>query len=159
MSAIDVVGLIVQDALWSALAAVGFAILFNVPARTLPGCALGAAAGHVARTLLIEAGMGFELATLFGATMIGFLGMVFARRWRVPVTMFTISAAITLVPGTFAYRTMLGLLQVATAEPEAAEAALVLAAVNAIKTGLTLGAIAVGIAAPRLLFQRERPVV
>lgn len=159
MNAVDLIGLVAQDAFWSALAAAGFAVLFNVPRRTLPGCALGAAIGHAVRTVLMQAGMDIELSTLFGAVVIGVLGVLFARRWRVPMTIFTVSAAVTLVPGGFAYRTMMGIIELSIADPASSPAILVETTINGIKTGLILGAIAVGIAAPRLLFLHERPVV
>lgn len=156
---IDLIGLLLQDAFWSALAATGFAVLFNVPRAALPGCALGGALGHASRTLLMQLGMDIELATLAGATLIGFLGMVMARRWRAPAMIFTVSAAVTLVPGVFAFRTMMGLIQLSLVSPPDAQIALTEASINAIKTALILGAIAVGIAAPALLFGRQKPVV
>jgi uncharacterized membrane protein YjjB (DUF3815 family) len=159
MNPIDLIGLLIQDAFWSALAAVGFAILFNVTKRTLVGCALCGAVGHAARTLVIQLGLDFELATLIGATVIGFMGIFAAQRWRVPMMIFAISAGVTLVPGAFAYRTMLGILELSTADPAVANEALAVTVINAIKTGLALGAIAAGIAAPRLLFLRQKPVV
>lgn len=155
----DLLGTVLQDAFWSALAAAGFAILFNVPRRALPGCAVGGAVGHAIRTVLIHLGLDIALATLIGATIIGFLGMYFARRWKLPATIFTVSAAVTMVPGTFAYNTMIGILEVSSASPETGNVALVQASINAIKTGLILGAIAVGIVAPTLLFGRHKPVV
>lgn len=159
MSTIDLLGFLIQDAFWSALAATGFAILFNVPRRTLIGCALGGAIGHSTRALLMHFGLDIEVATLFGAAVIGLVGVLFARRWRVPVTIFTISAAVTLVPGGFAYRTMIGIIELSIADPTAGSTILVSTIINGIKTGLILGAIAAGIAAPRLLFYHERPVV
>ncbi|MBL8165739.1 MAG: threonine/serine exporter family protein [Anaerolineae bacterium] len=159
MNALDIIGMMLQDAFWSSVAATGFAILFNVPKRTLPGCALGGAVGHATRTLLMQIGMDIELATLVGATVIGFLGLFFARRWQAPALIFTISAAVTMVPGTFAYRAMIGLLELAQADPATANVALIEASANAIRTALILGAIAVGIVAPGMLFDRHKPVV
>jgi uncharacterized membrane protein YjjB (DUF3815 family) len=159
MNPVAFTGFLFQDAFWAALAATGFAILFNVPARTLPGCALGGAIGHASRTLLMQFGMDIELATLLGASVIGLLGVLFARQWRVPMTIFTVSAAVTLVPGSFAYRTMIGIIELSTADPAASAPVLVETIISGIKTALILGAIAAGIAAPRLLFFRSRPVV
>jgi uncharacterized membrane protein YjjB (DUF3815 family) len=159
MNAVDLIGFLVQDAFWSALAATGFAILFNVPVRTLPGCALGGAIGHAARTFLMQIGLDIELATLFGAAVIGVVGVLFARRWHVPMTIFTVSAAVTLVPGGFAYRAMMGIIELSIADPASSSAVLVATVINGIKTALILGAIAAGISAPRLLFFNERPVV
>ncbi|MBN8620874.1 MAG: threonine/serine exporter family protein [Anaerolineae bacterium] len=159
MNIIDFIGLLVQDAIWSAAAAVGFGILFNVPRRALLGCAIGGALGHATRTCLMEFGVIIEISTLIGSTVIGFYGLVMARRYEMPVAMFTISAAVTMVPGVFAFRTMMGMLEISSADPETASLALVTAASNGIKTGLILGAIAIGIAAPALIFERPKPVV
>ncbi len=157
MSAADLIASVLQDAFWSGVAALGFAMLFNVPVRTLRGCVAVGALGHGLRTLLVSLGMGIEAATLAAATVVGLLGEVFARRWATPATTFTISGAIPLVPGVFAFRAMLGLLRVATGDAATGMAVLVDAATNAIKTALILGAIAVGIAAPSLLVQRRKP--
>jgi uncharacterized membrane protein YjjB (DUF3815 family) len=159
MNLVTILGYLIQDAFWSALAAVGFAILFNAPKRTLPGCAAGAAIGHSTRALLMLFGVSTELGTLIGATVIGFLGLLFARRWHVPAPVFTISAVIPFVPGSLAFRTMLGLLEIANATPNTGETMLLQTATNAIKTAFILGAIAIGIAAPNFVFFRRKPVV
>jgi uncharacterized membrane protein YjjB (DUF3815 family) len=160
MSVGDLLLLVAQDALWAALASTGFAMLFNVPRRALPGCAIAGATGHAMRTLLMQRlGVEIEIATLVGATIIGFMGVWMAWRWKMPSAVFTISASIALVPGSFAFRTMMGLLELAVSDPSVGGALLVEVSINAIKTGLILGAIAVGIALPALLFVRQKPVV
>lgn len=157
MSSLDLFLTVAQDVFWSGLAALGFAILFNVPVRTLAGCAFAGALGHGLRTLLVNLGMGIEAGTLAAATAVGLVGELFARRWHTPATTFTVSGTIPLVPGVFAFQAMLGLLRIATADSSTSTAVLVDAATNAVKTALILGAIAAGIAAPSLLFQRRRP--
>lgn len=160
MNAPNLLSLALTDALWSALAALGFAVLFNVPVRTLPGCMACGALGHMLRTLLATQGVSVELASLVGATAVGFVGTAFARRWETPAMVFTVSGAIPLVPGVFAFRAMLGVINLISApDAQAGAAALYETGVNAARTGLILGALAVGIAAPTLLFHRHRPVV
>lgn len=159
MNALDILGIIIQDALLSAVAATGFAMLFSAPRRTLLGCAIGGALGHASRSLLMQFGFGIELATLAGSVVIGVVGVFCAQRLRAPTPIFTISAGVTLAPGVLAYQTMIGILQVAAGDSETAAAALVTVSANGIKTALILGAIAVGIAAPALLFDRRKPVV
>jgi uncharacterized membrane protein YjjB (DUF3815 family) len=153
MSGTVLVWLLLHDALWSGVASLGFAILFNVPVRTLLACALCGAVGHAMRTMLMQLGVGIELATLAGATLIGVLGQLFARRWSAPAPVFTVPGVIPLVPGTFAYGAMIGLVELASG---AGEAVLLETAVNAIKTLLILAALASGIAAASLLFHRRR---
>lgn len=151
---------VLVDAFWSAWAACGFAVLFNVPKRTLIGCMVCGAAGHALRTLLvIQFEVQIAFGTLMGATLIGFLGLVFSRRWNAPTTVFTISGSIPLVPGVFAYRTMLGILAIANPNPPADVTILMETAQSAVTTALVLGGIAAGIIAPKLLFLRVKPIV
>jgi uncharacterized membrane protein YjjB (DUF3815 family) len=149
---------IAQDAFWSALAALGFAMLFSVPRNALVGCVVCGAAGHALRALLMHFGMGIEIGTLVGATLVGLLAMFFARQIHVPEPIFAVSGVIPMVPGAFAYRAMIGIITVASAQPDTGGVVLVEASINAIKTALILAAIAFGIAAPRLLFRRQRPI-
>lgn len=152
-----------RDAFWSAIAAVGFAILFNVPRHALWGCAVAGALGHAIRAGLIEAtGMPIEAATLCGATAVGFWGELLARHYRIPRLVFTVPGVIPMVPGVFAFRTMTGIFEVigiADLTPEAGVEVLLETAVYAIRTGFILASLAIGLIAPNLLFRRQRPVV
>jgi uncharacterized membrane protein YjjB (DUF3815 family) len=151
--------LILQDAFWSALAAVGFAVILNVPRQALWGSAFGGALGHATRTALMQLGLDIVVATLIAATLIGVIGVVLARRWQIPSPVITVSASITLVPGVFAYEAMIAILEIARGDSPDMQAALVTAASNGIRTALILGAIGLGIAAPTMVFEREAPVV
>lgn len=154
---------LLQDAFWSAIAALGFAILFNVPRSALWGCALAGALGHAIRTGLMETtGMPLEAASLLGATAVGFWGEFLARYYRIPRLVFAVPGVIPLVPGVFAYRTMIGIFEVtgiADLTPAAGVEVLLSTAVNALRTALILAAIAIGIIAPNLLFRRQKPIV
>jgi uncharacterized membrane protein YjjB (DUF3815 family) len=159
MTLMDGVLNLLIDALWSGIAALGFAVLFNVPRRLLAACFFTGALGHASRTGIMLLGISTELSTLAGATLVGFTAQWLARRLDAPASIFGITGAIPMVPGVFAYRTMIGILSVAAAAPDATTALLVEAGTNAIKTALLLSAVAIGIGAPSLLFQRPRPVV
>lgn len=151
---------ILQDAFWSALAALGFAILFNVPRRALIYCVLGGAIGHAIRTLLMQQfTLPIEFATLLAATVIGFYARFCAVYLEIPSMIFAVVGAIPMVPGVFAYQTMISILRIATVSSDAAGEVLIAGAINAVKTALILAALAVGIVTPVLLFQREKPVV
>ncbi len=144
----------VSDAAWSALAALGFAVLFNVPRRMLIGCLISGALGHTARTILIAFGLSFELSTLAGAALVGFLSLYLSRVYQVPASIFTITGAIPMVPGVFAYQTMIALLSAISASGDQSVTFLTTAAINGVRTAVILGAIAFGIAAPTLVFRR-----
>lgn len=159
MSESDIALNLIFDALWSGVAALGFAILFNVPRDLLLSCAIAGALGHSARALLMAFGLSTEWGTLVGATLVGGYAWWQAKRTNAPSAIFGIVGGIPMVPGVFAYRTMMGILSVATAtDPDLSAALLVEASTNAIRTALILAAIAIGIAAPALLFQRPKPV-
>lgn len=152
--------LLLEDTLWSAVAALGFAILFNVPRRCLPYAVLGGAVAHALRTLLThEFGFSIELGTLLGSMLIGFWAKWCAQKLETPSMIFAVAGAIPMVPGFFAYSTMIGLLQAAALPADAVGTVLIEAALNAIKTGLILASIAVGIVSPSLLFLRQKPIV
>ncbi len=153
--------LLLQNAFWAGVAALGFAILFNVPLRTLPGCALGGAMAYLIRTALtVQTGLvGVETATLAGATTVGFLGVIFGRLWHVPAVVFVVPGVMPLMPGSQAFSTMVDIVILATGDMTViTETLLVEAAINAIKTMLILCAIAGGIAIPSLLLRRHQPM-
>jgi len=144
--------------LWSGFAALGFALLFNVPVRTLFGCFVAGAVGNASKLILMHFGADIEEATLAGAIIVGLLGALFGRIWHAPVMVFSIPGAIPMVPGSFAFKAMIGMVQLSrlgfSADPEL----LVQTGVMAAKTALVLGALAMGIAVPRLLLRRDRPL-
>lgn len=153
-----------EDALWAGIAALGFGVLFNVPRRALWGAALCGAVGHGVRYGLLATGWGslstVEVASFVGGTAVGFLGLLLARRLHTPRIVFTVPGIIPMIPGTFAFGTMLGVLQAAgIVGTGGSDPFLLQAGLNAVKTGLVLGALAIGTVLPTLLFERRRPVL
>jgi uncharacterized membrane protein YjjB (DUF3815 family) len=160
MTVVELFEIVIKDAFWSAIASMGFGVLFNVPPRTLFGCALAGAAGHSLRTALVEGvHMPLEPATLLGAAVVGLLGMYFSQRWQTPAQVFNVTGAIPLVPGLLAYGAMLGFVDATVGNDPAGEAVLLQAMVDMIRTAFILGAIALGITTPSLLLRRQKPVV
>ena len=139
-----------QDALFSALAAGGFALLFNVPARMAWACAVCGVASHTLRTLLFHLGIDLIAGTLVGALVVGMLAQAFARRFQAPAVALAFPGVVAMVPGAYAFRAVFGTLQIADATASTATVAETLSLSATV--GLMIGAIAVGIAAPALLF-------
>ncbi|HSH01952.1 MAG TPA: threonine/serine exporter family protein [Anaerolineae bacterium] len=148
-----------EHGLWAAIAATGFAILFNVPPQQLLGGAVAGAVGVVLRTTLLNYSWRLDLATLFAAAAVGFLAERLAHHQQTPTSLFAIPGIIPMVPGRFAFTTLLGILELAIITPATATPVLAITATNAIQTGLILAALAVGITMPRLIFKRRPPVV
>ncbi|MCU0481279.1 MAG: threonine/serine exporter family protein [Anaerolineae bacterium] len=150
---------VLEDALWSAIVSVGFAILFQAPRKTLFGCAVAGGFGHAIRKFLITFGMAIETATFLGALAIGFWALYFSRRYKTPSTIFSISGCIPMIPGLIAYGAIQSLINLTHSTPETGSLLLYEASVGLIRTGLILMALTLGILIPRLVFQREKPVV
>ncbi len=104
---------ILFKALWLGTAALGFGILFNAPPRALVAIWIGGfIAGFIKFGMLLwidpEA---YILASSLAALSIGLLSIP-AAHWRhVPPVVLSIPPVIPLMPGIFAYKTMMGLTQ------------------------------------------------
>jgi uncharacterized membrane protein YjjB (DUF3815 family) len=90
---------IVFDAFWSAIPAVGFAMIFAVPPRMLKYCAAGGALAHSFRMLQIHFGMPIEWATFITTTLIGLIFVYVSRRLLAPRPVFTVASIIPMIPG------------------------------------------------------------
>lgn len=151
--------IILQDIFWSALAAMGFALLFNVPRKTLVYCMIGGAVGHALRTFIVlQFVTPIEVATLISATFVGFWAKWCAFHLKTPSMIFAVSGVIPMVPGVFAYQTMIGILQIILVSSDTVPQIMTDVVVNGVRTALILAAIAVGIVSPTLFFQRQKPV-
>lgn len=88
--------------------AVCWGILFGSPRRILWVAGLLGGLGHCIRFVLIHFDVGIITATLAGSVIIGLVGIFAAHRVDSPPVVFTMPACITMIPGLYAYRTMLG---------------------------------------------------
>jgi len=127
---------LLDDMLFAAIPAVGFALVFNVPPKALKYCAILGALGHVTRTLLLHFGVPIVFATFFATCVIGFIGVHLSHRYLAHPKVFTVAAIIPMIPGVHAYKAM-----------------------TFINTSFILGALVLGLALPGLLFYRQKPVV
>ncbi|MDP0498469.1 MAG: threonine/serine exporter family protein [Verrucomicrobiota bacterium JB022] len=153
---------ILYKACSAALAALGFAVLFNVPKRTLVACALCGAFGVSLRLGLLhwsEHHMHLAAATLIAAGGVSLLGEFFSRLLNAPPAVFTVPGVIPMVPGSLMFRTMVGFLRHTNPELPIDYQALGADLQLGLTAFLTLTALAVGIAMPNLLFYRRRPEI
>ncbi len=149
---------LINDVLFSAVPAIGFAMVFNVPRRFLPYCALAGAVGYSSRTMLMHLHMPIEWATFIAAAIVGLMTIRFAKRHLAPPLMYAVAAIIPMIPGTYAYNTVIALVQL-TAQSGISAELLYEAISNGLKTVFILGALSVGLAMPSLLYYRTRPVI
>ena len=142
--------------IWLGFASVGFAILFNVPLRTVWVIFLLGALGGTLKLLTMKLGGGIILGSFFGAMLVGFLSIYAAHFRHAPPFVFAIPSVIPMVPGAFAYRMMLGIIRLTEDVDHATFTQLLDDTVtNGLKTFFVLMALALGVSAPMLLTRRE----
>ncbi len=153
MSTGELAWLLAQRGFWAAAATLGFAVLFNVPKYALLPCGLIGAFAYALRTALMSGGAGIVVATLLAAMLIGVLATALAQRFAVSGVVFSVSPAIPLVPGTYAYKAVMGILMVADSSHRARSAELLVAAFDdGIKATLMILFLSFGIALPGLVW-------
>jgi len=143
-----------EDALFSALAALGYVCLFNVPARLSWAAIVCGVASHTGRTFCMHRGVDVVSGTLIGALAVGVLAQGFARQFRAPAVAFAFPGVVAMIPGAFAFRAVLGCLKLVNAGATAAPALLAEMLALAATCLLMVAAIAVGIAAPLSLHKK-----
>ncbi|MDU8923658.1 threonine/serine exporter family protein [Pasteurellaceae bacterium LIM206] len=148
---------LLDDMLFASVPAVGFALIFNVPPKALRYCAILGAIGHGFRTILVQCDVSLAISTFFASGLVGFIGVHISQRYLAHPKVFTVAAIIPMIPGVYAYKAMIAVVKINQygASPELFEQMID----YFIKTGFILGALVFGLALPRLLFYRDKPVV
>lgn len=148
---------LLNDMFFASIPAVGFALVFNVPQKALKYCAIGGALGHGCRFLLMHYGVPIEWATLCAATLVGMIGVHWSHRFLAHPKVFTVAAMIPMVPGVFAFKAMIAIVEI---NHQGYNPQLLAALMdNGVKAVFIVAALAIGLAMPGLLFYRRRPVV
>ncbi|WP_239257175.1 threonine/serine exporter family protein [Listeria ilorinensis] len=90
--------------IFSYLATVTFAILTNVPKRSLNACGLTGTFGWMVFWVLSLLGAGNVMSTLAGAFMVAVASYFFSKYKKMPITIFNVPGIVPLVPGGLAYQ-------------------------------------------------------
>lgn len=101
-----------QDALFAAIAAVGFAAISNPPRKAYIFCALIAAVGHSARFLMMSdtfLGLHIVVATTLAALIVGILAVLLSPVVGAPAETCLFPSLLPMIPGIYAYKTFGGL--------------------------------------------------
>jgi uncharacterized membrane protein YjjB (DUF3815 family) len=141
---------------WAGIAAIGFAILFNVPRRTLlPIWCIGAMGGLIKFTAM-NYEMGVVFASFLGAVAVGVLAIQMAHMRNSPPLVFSIPSVIPMVPGIFAYKFMLGMIALTSIEKTDIYLQTLIETVNnGSKMMFVLISLGTGVAIPMLLTRKE----
>lgn len=133
------------QAIFSFIATLGFAVLYNVPRQALMWCSTIGMGAYLVQSTLKEIGTPEAIALFFGALFVGLVGAIPARRMHLPMVLFAITGIICIIPGTAVYTVLvyfhqndiLGGLE------------------SAVEAGFGIGALATGIGAARILTDME----
>ena len=154
---IDLFILLITDAWFAWIPAVGFAMVFNVPRNMLIFCALGGALTHSLRFLIMHYGIPIEWATFIASANMGLLGLYWSRKHLIPRPVFTVASVIPMIPGSYAFTAMIGLVEINTHGYSLELMQVVME--NGIRTLFILTALSFGLAIPSILIYRGRPIV
>lgn len=147
--------LILVDGLLAAIAAIGFAVISNPSRKAIFVSALLAAVGHALRFTLIKSGLEISLATFVAATCIGLLSILFARIIHCPAEVFSFPSLLPMIPGLFAYRTILGLIRfMQNSDTIKSQEYLMNIFHNGLTTLFILLALVIGVSLPVLFFPK-----
>jgi uncharacterized membrane protein YjjB (DUF3815 family) len=148
--------LFLEKAIWLGCAAIGFAVLFNVPRRTLVTIFVIAALGGLVKIALQQVGAVAALATLPGAVLIGLLSVLAAHQRKAPPMIFAIPAVIPMIPGFFAYQAMVGMIELTVEKDPVLYSKIFFATVNnGLSAFFVMLALSVGVAIPMLLSRKQ----
>ncbi len=102
---------ILEDALFAAIAAIGFAAISRPPRRAYLYCAAIAAIGHSTRFILMTPGIGLHIvaATFIASAIIGMLAVFLSPVARIPAETCFFPALLPMIPGVYAYKTFGGM--------------------------------------------------
>lgn len=101
---------IVELAVWTGIAGVGFGILFNIPRKAiLTVFILGFGVGLI-KSVLLKLGVNIVLASFVAALFVGVFSTPLAHKIHQPPVVFSIPAVIPMIPGYFAYKTVLAMM-------------------------------------------------
>ncbi len=146
---------ILEKSIWFGCGAIGFAVLFNVPIRTLLIIWILGALGGTIKLILMQFGFSVITGTLLGASVVGILSIWAAYNKSAPPLVFSIPSVIPMIPGVFIYKMILGIITLSgKVEPETYTQTLSLTVNYASKVVFIIVSIAIGVSMPLLIIRQ-----
>lgn len=147
---------IITKSVASGIAGVGFAILFNVPRRTLAPIGILSFLGGLVKFGSMYFNVGIVFASFLAAIIIGLVSIRMAYSKDSPPLVFYIPSVIPMVPGFFIYKMILGMMSLTLVENTETYIQNLIATVNnGSKSIFILISLGIGVAFPMLISRRE----
>lgn len=148
----------IQNALFAAVAGMGFGAISNPPRKAFPFIALLAAIGYTFRFIIMNfLGQDIALASLAASMLIGFGGLWIGTKTYFPITVLAIPAMLPMVPGKLAYNAVFSIIMFLQTmdDPEAHNRYLYLFIDNGILSLTVIFFLAIGVIIPIALFPKK----
>lgn len=144
-----------ENGIWFGLAALGFAVLFNVPARTLLYIFSIGTLGGVMKTLTLLLGVNVIISSLAGALLVGIVSIYAAHIKDAPPLVFAIPSVIPMVPGVYANKMMLGIIKLSIVPDDQYPKILTETINNGLNATFILLSLALGVTLPLLITRKD----
>ncbi|GAB6989061.1 threonine/serine exporter family protein [Paenibacillus pini] len=96
----------IQQIVTSFVASAAFGMIFNAPRKALLQCGFAGMVGWILYIWLQEMQVVRITATVVAAFIVTMVSHIFAKKYRTPIIVFSVSGIIPLVPGGLAYDAM-----------------------------------------------------
>ncbi len=104
---------VLQDALFAAIAAIGFAAISNPPKKAYLFCAIIAAIGHSERYIMLNSpyfDLNIVVASTIAAFIVGTLAVLLSPYGKMPAETCLFPSHLPMIPGIYAYKAFGGLM-------------------------------------------------
>lgn len=153
----ELIGQLLADGIFAAVASIGFAVISNPPRKAIFISALLAAIGHALRYYLLNhTPLDIAMSSLVAAFTIGMFSMLCAKLIHCPAVIFSFPSLLPMIPGMYAYKTVLALMQFIRGGDIVRQNELM---VEFFRNGLTtlfiMFALVIGVALPIFIFHKQ----
>ncbi len=148
---------IIEKGIWAGIAALGFGLLFNIPKKIISRVfILGFLAGLI-KFGCLDLQCNIITASFFAAIVVGIVSILFAQKDHFPVVILSIPSIIPMIPGYYAYKTVLAIRQFTLVSDYNEEQVHMLnnIFVNGFTTFFILFALTAGVSIPILLLGKD----
>lgn len=97
--------------LLSFVATMCFGVIFNAPIKVLPWCGLAGSIGWTLYYTMSNQGIDAVQASFLAAFIVSVVAHFLARKFKMPMIVFSVSGIIPLVPGGIAYNSMRSIIE------------------------------------------------
>ncbi|MSN96086.1 threonine/serine exporter [Campylobacter sp. FMV-PI01] len=144
------------NGIFAAIAGLGFSYANKPPKQILIFCALFGGCGFMLRVLILANTINYALATFLSALCVGLVCVFVAQKLKTPIEILAFPSLLPMIPGLFAYKTVLAVFMFIKSEDEAKKIHYLVEIFDyGFTTISTMFALAIGISVALLVFYEK----